>query len=93
MPGPRALPHGVTLDIHSLIVGCLLMLVGAQSSNFGLIAHRHAVRIGVLPMDEQALRPALTLERMLIFSALLMLIGFVGLGHSVWAWSPAGSAA
>jgi glycosyltransferase involved in cell wall biosynthesis len=88
--GPRVLTFGVTLDVHSLIVGCLLMLVGAQSSTFGLIAHRHAVRIGLLPMDEEVRRPTFTMERMLMIAALLMLIGFIGLGHNVWAWSRSG---
>lgn len=85
--GPISIAGGIRLDIHSLIVGCLLMLVGAQSVNFALIARRYAGRVGLLPPNHAIVRTAMTLERMLVIAALLIVAGLAGLGSSVWTWS------
>ena len=42
LPGPMPLTQHVTLDIHSIVVGCLAVLIGAQCLSFGIIARRFA---------------------------------------------------
>lgn len=86
--GPIALTPKIHLDIHSLFMGCLLILTGVQSSSFALIARRHAARTGMLPTtaDTQRWLALFSLERMLMLALVLFLGGIAGLGYSVWAW-------
>lgn len=87
--GPLTLTASLRLDIHSLVVGCMLMLVGALSTSFAFVARRHAARIGLLPTSAQASRllTSLSIERMLLLALLLMLVGGAGVLASVMQWA------
>jgi glycosyltransferase involved in cell wall biosynthesis len=92
LPGPVEILPGITIDIHSFIVGCMAMLVGAQCLSFGLIARIYAASRGLLPMNPHLERAQgwVTLERVLIVSGLLLTIGLAGLGYSVIQWAETG---
>ncbi len=87
--GPVSLTPNLTLDIHSLIFGCMLMLVGALGISFALIARRYAARTGMLPTSARVSRwlTALSVDRMLVLAALLFVGGTAGLGHTIWSWA------
>ncbi|CAN7365009.1 glycosyltransferase family 2 protein [Mesorhizobium caraganae] len=89
--GPVHILPNVTIDTHSLIVGCMAMLVGSSCMSFGLIARSFAMERGFLPVNPRVarIRAAVSLERMLLFSGVLILIGSVGLGYAVWTWAAA----
>ncbi|MER8573385.1 glycosyltransferase family 2 protein [Mesorhizobium sp. M1409] len=89
--GPVHILPNVTIDTHSLIVGCMAMLVGSSCMSFGLIARSFAMERGFLPVNPRVARikAAVSLERMLLFSGVLILIGSVGLGYAVWTWAAA----
>ncbi|HEY8575874.1 MAG TPA: glycosyltransferase family 2 protein [Devosia sp.] len=82
LPGP--VRYGsVTFDIHTFLVAALCIIVGLQSISFAVIGRRFASRYGFIPRSDSYDRflEALTLERILLVSAALMLIG---LGALVW---------
>ncbi|MFC0676970.1 glycosyltransferase family 2 protein [Lysobacter korlensis] len=90
--GPARLAPGITLDIHSLIVGCLLTLVGAQATTFAVLARRFAAAQGLLPPKAVLDRLPIfrTLEDSLIPAALLGFAGLTGIAYSLHSWWEAG---
>jgi hypothetical protein len=85
--GPVRL-RSVTLDVHTMIVGSLLVLVG-----YGAFTTAIAMRIYALLEELGAPSPRLersfsffTLERGLLAGAALALVGGALLGHLVWEW-------
>jgi glycosyl transferase family 2 len=90
-PGPLSVASGVTLDIHTFIVGCLALLVGTQCVSFALIAHRYAARRGFLPARRHAewFWSLFTLERLLLAAAFLAALGIGGIVYSVFVWASA----
>lgn len=89
--GPVQILPNVTIDTHSLIVGCMAMLVGSSCMSFGLIARSYAMERGFLPVSVHVARikAAVSLERMLLFSGILILVGSIGLGYAMWTWAAA----
>jgi glycosyltransferase involved in cell wall biosynthesis len=89
--GPVSILPGVVMDIHSLIVACTAVLIGAQVFSFGIIARRYAAARGLLPASVQLrrLKGIVTLERLLILSAVVLVLGLAGLIHSVATWAAA----
>ncbi|KQZ26753.1 dolichol-P-glucose synthetase [Mesorhizobium sp. Root552] len=87
--GPVQISPSVVLDTHSLIVGCMAMIVGMQCFSFGILARSYAALRGFLPasVTGERLRSAATLERLLIVGALLTAVGIAGLFHSIWLWA------
>ena len=75
--GPVRIPHGISLDSHTFLVGAIAILIGIQSLTFGLIAQRFAVRYQLLPQSSWNYRLAsfLTFER-----GLVVAISVIGLG-------------
>jgi hypothetical protein len=91
LPGPTEISDGVFLDIHTLLVGCMAMLVGLQSMTFGLLASQYANAQGLIPASRRMtpLLHWLTLERMLQIAALAFLLGMLGFGATLYTWSRA----
>ena len=91
LQGPVQVLPGVVLDTHSLIVGCMAMLVGASCLSFGVIARSYSATRGFLPVNPRLARVKAyaTLERTLMCAAALALVGLTGLGYAVWQWAAA----
>ncbi|MEX0405821.1 glycosyltransferase family 2 protein [Aquibium sp. LZ166] len=91
LQGPVQVLPGVVLDTHSLIVGCMAMLVGASCLSFGVIARSYSATRGFLPVNTRLARVKAyaTLERTLLCAGALALAGLSGLGYAVWQWAAA----
>jgi glycosyltransferase involved in cell wall biosynthesis len=78
LPGPVVL-LGRLFDIHVMVLGALLTLMGFQILSIGLYAKTLAVTLRLQPMDRtlRVLRRVFSLERGLIAGAALFLFGFV----------------
>ncbi|MFT4098717.1 MAG: glycosyltransferase family 2 protein [Rhodoblastus sp.] len=90
--GPLALTSSVSVDVHTFLVACMAMFVGAQSLTFGLIARRYAERAGILPPSRRfgRLMVRIDLELLLQTAAVLALVGLGGMAWSVWSWGQTG---
>jgi hypothetical protein len=89
LPGPVLILPGVSLDLHSLIVASIAMLIGTQCISFALIARAYASSRRLLPPSPhltQYLRH-ITLERILVFSGVLLFAGVIGICYAVYYWS------
>lgn len=88
LPGPMALTPHVTLDIHSIVVGCLAVLIGAQCIAFAIIARRYAAIRGFLPPQDRVASMAIPnrLEPSLILAGALVLPGLCGLAWAITQW-------
>ena len=83
-PGPLQIADGITLDIHTFLVGAIAILIGVQSLSCGLIAQRFAVKSQLLPESGRSSRllSFLTFDR-----GLIVAISVVGLGMTGFVWS------
>ncbi len=92
LPGPLRLPNGVVIDLHTFLVAAMCIVVGLQSVSFALIGRRFATRYGFIPPSGNfhRLLEGITLERMLVVAAGLMLVGFVALGWGLVEWADRG---
>jgi glycosyltransferase involved in cell wall biosynthesis len=83
---------GVGFDIHTFIVACFFVLLGAQAISFGILVRRFAVSLGFMPPSRHFSRllDALSLERILIAAAILLVIGVSGMFMSVREWAASG---
>jgi hypothetical protein len=91
LPGPRLL-LGARLDVHTMLGGAGMVLVGAQAVAFALFTKVFAVTEGLLPPDPRLSRLVgkVSLETGLVAGALLALAG-AGLAALVIAdWSHSG---
>ncbi len=82
---------GRDLYIHSLILGCLLIILGVQAIGFGLCARAYGVYF-ISERDElfQRLRARLRLEHGLALAGVVGLAGFVLFGVVVGEWAARG---
>ncbi len=92
LPGPVQLSENIQLDIHTLLVASMSVLVGLQSISFALIGRSFATRYGFIPRSEKfgKILETLTLERIIIFSIILILGGTIGLIWAVERWAGTG---
>lgn len=76
LPGPLTIA-GAHMDIHYMVLGALLTLLGAQVVALGLCAKTLAVSLGLQPIDRVlgALRRTFTLERGLLLGGGLAAFG------------------
>jgi glycosyltransferase involved in cell wall biosynthesis len=82
---------GRNLLLHSLIFGCLLILIGVQAIGLGLCARAFGVYfIGEEDRLFQRLRARLRLEHGLALALLVLLLGLVLIGVVVGKWAAAG---
>ncbi|MEO7012800.1 MAG: glycosyltransferase family 2 protein [Dokdonella sp.] len=88
LPGPLHVLPGVELDIHSIIVGCLALVIGSQCVSFAIIARRYAAIRGFLPPQDRIARLPIPnrLEPSLIVAGVLVLAGSAGFLNAIWQW-------
>jgi hypothetical protein len=87
-PGPRNI-GGVGLDIHSLLLGCLCLVVGYQMLWMWVFARLHSCSLGLIGESKNLIGwfRHLPLERGLAIGAVTTLIGFgLNAGLCVWWW-------
>lgn len=78
---------GISFDIHSFIVMCFLLMVGTQAISFAAISRKFGAAHGLMPASRFSMfLDALTLERVLIFAAVVLSLGLYGLMDCVLQW-------
>jgi len=82
----------VELDIHTMIVSCFAVVIGAQFVSFGALARRYAMVEGFVPGPAkfQGLILGMTLEPLLRAAGLVMLGGLIGCVWAVSSWAHSG---
>jgi hypothetical protein len=90
--GQVALTRSVALDVHTLVVACFAILIGAQLIMFGGLARRYSVMEGVLPSSRgsKTLVLGLTLETILLGALGLLLAGGAGAVWAIAGWARSG---
>jgi hypothetical protein len=90
--GPVNLSPTVVLDIHTFLVGAMCILLGLQAVSFAVIGRRFASRYGFIPRSSTFDRAmeAVTLERALLVSLLLVVAGLAALGWGFAQWAERG---
>ncbi len=79
---------GISFDIHSFIVTCFLLIVGMQAISFAAISRKFGTAHGLMPASRiSSFLDALTLERILIFAAVIFSWGMYGLLDCVLQWA------
>jgi glycosyltransferase involved in cell wall biosynthesis len=87
-PGPVRIADGISLDVHTFLVGAIAILIGVQNLSCGLIAQRFAVRYQLLPESEpNRFLSLLTFERGLIAAISVIVLGAAGFIWSVLTWA------
>lgn len=91
LPGPLTL-GGVTLDIHTLVYGGALVLVGFQAITFAVFSKVYAITHGLIPDSpkQEAIFRAITLETGLVVGVALLIGGFASSIYAVTSWAGAG---
>jgi glycosyltransferase involved in cell wall biosynthesis len=82
----------IELNIHTLIVSCFAVLIGAQLVAFGALARRYAMVEGFVPgpANFQRLILGMTLEPVLRVAGVIMFLGVAGFVWSVASWAQSG---
>lgn len=90
--GPVRLSATVEIDLHTFLVGAMLVIVGLQSVSFAIVGRRFASRYGFIPRSQTFDRVLefLTLERLLIVAVVLIVIGLAALFWGVGNWASRG---
>jgi glycosyltransferase involved in cell wall biosynthesis len=88
VPGPRRVGT-VVFDIHTLVVGMMLVLVGVQIITIGIFARvfSYSERFSTPRRSTDKLLRRVTLEQGLACGALLLLIGAIGDSVLFWRWA------
>jgi glycosyltransferase involved in cell wall biosynthesis len=91
LPGPRVI-GAVTVDVHTLLYGGALILVGFQAITFAVFSKVYGIAHGLLPSSprQEAWFRTITLETGLAVGALLLAGGFFGSIYAVRTWAGTG---
>ncbi len=92
LPGPRTL-GAATLDVHTMLAGAAMILVGAAAIFSGVCAKIFGITEGLLPRDpllDRLFDRWVTLETGLAFGTACLLGGVVLVGRVVRHWAGAG---
>lgn len=91
MPGPLRLGH-VVFDVHTLMIGMGVALLGIQLLSFFLLAKQFAIQENLLPIGDNFARYLkwMSLERALLAGGLLSIAGVIGSVTAFVFWSSAG---
>ena len=91
LPGP-VLMGNVAFDIHTFTVACIAVLVGTQAMSFGAVAFRFATVHKLVPPSHRfsGILTKLTLEWILVLSAVVFLSGFAGVIWCLLQWASTG---
>ncbi|RKP59043.1 glycosyltransferase family 2 protein [Pararobbsia silviterrae] len=92
LPGPFQLAPGIALDVHTVVLGCMSTLIGAQCISFAHIARRYAAFRGFLPAAYpfQNVSALFTLERAVLVAGILVVLGLLGVASCMVAWARVG---
>lgn len=86
----RSLVHvgSAAFDVHTLMVMAFLLILGTQMIFTGLFANVYTRTVGILPWNSRfdLLVRKLTLEKLLVASVILGVIGFIGVFNITWSW-------
>ncbi len=91
--GAVPLTRSISLDVHTLVVACFAILMGAQLVMFSALARRYSLMEGVLPSGrrgDKVLTLGLTLETILQGALVLMIAGAAGVTWAIWGWAQSG---
>lgn len=94
LAGSALLSHGtvqigdIALDVHSLLVMAILVILGVQTIFAGVFARLYAYKVGILPQSRrlQKVVKHLSLEKLLISSLILGVIGLFGFFYTIYDW-------
>jgi hypothetical protein len=86
-PGPRRV-GGVGFDLHSLLLGCLCLVLGCQTLWLWAFAGLHSWSVGLAPGERPPIGwfRHLTLERGVTLGAVVFLAGLALNGWVCWQW-------
>jgi glycosyltransferase involved in cell wall biosynthesis len=90
---PGAVKVGnVAFDIHTFTVACITVLVGTQALSFGAVARKFATVHKLLPPSRHfsGILAALTLNRILLGSAIIAFAGVAGVVICILQWASTG---
>ncbi len=79
---------GVVFDVGTLAVACMTLIIGVQLTAFAFFTKVFAVAEGLLPEDAKFSRlfRVFTLEKGIVFGAVVLLGGVALLGRALWVW-------
>lgn len=94
LAGSALLSHGavqigdIAFDVHSLLVMAILVILGVQTIFAGVFARLYAYKVGILPQSKrlQKVVKHLSLEKLLIASLILGVIGLFGFFYTIYDW-------
>ena len=91
LPSPQ-LVGGIRLDVHTLLYGALLLMLGYQSVIFAVFTKVFAISEGLLPEDPRLEKhlSEVSLEKGLICGGLALLLGIAGSIFAVVNWEMTG---
>ncbi len=83
-----SISNGVTFGLHTVLFGSLAILCGYQSVLFAIFTKTFAIGEGLMPEDERLNKffDVINLERGLIISSIMLLVGFLFLIISINEW-------
>ena len=83
---------GIVLDVHTLLVGVLGILIASQFLWCAILAKTFAVTEGLLPRNQrwESFAKVMTLEKLLITSAIVGAIGLAGIAGVSLQWMSSG---
>jgi hypothetical protein len=92
LPGPRAITPRVTLDLHTMILGVIFTLMGAQILSIGAFAKvfSYAERFDRGTVSLKRVLRRVTLESGLLLGGALFLAGLAGCAWVTWQWAASG---
>jgi glycosyltransferase involved in cell wall biosynthesis len=92
LPGPRTIPRGVVLDVHTMIFGVIFTLLGAQILAIGAFAKvfSYAERFDRNTVSLKRVLKRVSLEKGLLLGGILLAAGFAGCANIAWQWAASG---
>lgn len=80
--------NGVSFDVGTLAVACMLAIVGFQLVAFAFFTKVFAIAEGLLPEDPKLSRvfTVFTLEKGIVVGLVIFVAGLAWLGRAVWIW-------
>jgi glycosyltransferase involved in cell wall biosynthesis len=77
----------IAIDANSFVASCMVLLIGAQTITFGVVARRYATRARLLPPSRYGVFEKLTPDLLLVSAVALSAVAIVGVMWCVWQWA------
>jgi hypothetical protein len=92
LPGPRTIPRGIVLDVHTMIFGVIFTLLGAQILAIGAFAKvfSYSERFDRNTVSLKRVLKRVSLESGLLLGGALSVMGLAGCGYITWQWAASG---